>query len=56
MDLRGFMVRQKKSLQEGTSVLWRLETGILPAAFFHPYLHKLRGRLKVKRKTELSGN
>jgi len=50
------MIRKKKSLLEGTSVLWRLETGILPAAFFHPYLHELRGRLKVKRKSELSRN
>jgi hypothetical protein len=46
------MTLQNKSLQERTSVLWRLETGILPAAFFHSYLHELRGRLKVKRKTE----
>jgi len=45
---------QKKSLQEGTRVLWRLKTEILPAACLHPYLHALRGRLKVKWKTDLS--
>jgi hypothetical protein len=50
------VIRQNKSLQEGTRVLWRLETEVLPAVCFHPYLHELRGRLEVKRKTELFGN
>jgi len=35
------------------SVLWRLEMENLPTACFHPYLHEVRVRLKVKRKTEL---
>jgi hypothetical protein len=45
------VIRQNKSLQEGMRVLWRLGTGTLPAACFHPYLQEVRVRLKVKRKT-----
>jgi hypothetical protein len=46
------MRMEKKSLQEGTTIPWRLEVETLPVACFHPYLHEVRGRLKVKRKTD----
>jgi hypothetical protein len=47
------MARKEESLQEGTNVLMRLKAETLPMACFHPYLHKVRGRLKVERKTDL---
>ena len=50
-----FIAGKKESLQEGTKVLRRLEAETLPVACFHPYLQKVRGRLKVERKTHLYG-
>ena len=51
-----FMAREKETLQAGTKVLGRLETDTLPVACFHPYLQKVRGRLKAERKTDFVRN